>query len=109
VPWTAAAQRVLVALSAGLLCAAAVLWLKAAREPAAVSVPDDPSIEVLLDLNRATAADLETLPGVGAALAARLAAYRSEHGPLQSVDDVRKVPGFGEKLVARLRPLVTVR
>jgi competence ComEA-like helix-hairpin-helix protein len=108
VPWPRASQRVLLVLAAGLLCGSAVLGVRAARKPAAVSVPDDPGIELRLDLNRATPADLETLPGVGASLAARLENYRREHGPFHSVDELRKVPGFGEKLVATLRPLVTV-
>ena len=108
-PWPRASQRVLLVFAAALLAGAAVLGVKAARQPAAVSVPDDPTIDVRLNLNRATAADLETLPGVGASLAGRIEAYRQAHGSFQSVDDLRKVPGFGEKLVATLRPQLTVR
>jgi competence protein ComEA len=108
VPWPRAAQRVLIVLAAGLLALGAVLGGKAARRPTAVVVPDDPGLDVRLDLNSASPADLETLPGVGAALAGRIDAYRSEHGPFKSVDELRQVPGFGEKLVAALRPLVTV-
>lgn len=74
-----------------------------------VAVPDDPSIEVRLDLNSATPADLETLPGVGAALAGKIVAYRFTHGPFRSVAELGQVPGCGEKLVTTLRPLVTVR
>ena len=106
-PWPGAAQRVLIVLAAALL-AFAVVGGKAARRPAAVAVPDDPRLEVRLDLNDATPADLETLPGVGTVLAARIDVYRKEHGPFRSVDDLRQIPGFGEKLVAALRPLVSV-
>jgi len=109
VPWPRAAQRVLIVLAAGLLALGAVLGGKAGRRPAVVSVPDDPSLDVRLDLNKATPADLETLPGVGTSLAGRIDAYRVKHGPFRSVDELRQVPGFGEKLVAELRPLVTVR
>jgi len=109
VPWPRPAQRVLIVLAAALLALAAVLGGSAARRPLAVSVPDDPGLAVRLDLNSATPADLETLPGVGAALAGRIATFRSAHGPLRSVDDLRQVPGFGEKLVAALRPLLIVR
>jgi competence protein ComEA len=108
VPWPRAAQRVLIVLAAGLLALGAVLGGKSARRPIALSVPDDPKLDVRLDLNSATPADLETLPGVGAALAGRIDAYRAAHGPFRSVDDLRQVPGFGVKLVAALRPLVTV-
>ena len=108
-PWPRAAQRVLIVLAAGLLASAVILGRKAALQPAAVSVPDDPKIEVLLDLNSATPADLETLPGVGMSLAGKIVAYRSANGPFHSVDELRQVPGIGEKLVSTLRPLVTVR
>ena len=108
-PWPRAAQRVLIVLGAGLLALGAVLGGKTARRPVAVSVPDDPSLDVRLDLNKATPADLETLPGVGISLAGRIDAYRVKNGPFRSVDDLRQVPGFGEKLVTTLRPLVTVR
>ena len=108
-PRPRAAQRVLIVLAAGLLALGAVLGGKAARRPTVAAVPDDPSLEVRLDLNTATPADLETLPGVGAALAGRVGAYRVKNGLFRSVDDLRQVPGFGEKLVQTLRPLVTVR
>ena len=107
-PWPRAAQRVLIFLAAGLLALGAVLGGKAARRPTAVSVPDDPSLDVRLDLNTATPVDLETLPGIGTSLAARITAYRKTHGPFRTVDELRQVPGFGEKLVTALRPLVTV-
>ena len=108
-PWPRAAQRVLIVLAAGLLGLGAVLGGKASRRTIAVTVPDNPGLDVKLDLNSATPADLETLPGVGASLAGRIDAYRVKHGPFRSVDELRQVPGFGEKLVAALRPLVTVR
>lgn len=107
-PWPRAPQRVLIALAAALL-AFAVVSGKTSLRPTAVAVPDKPNLTVRLDLNSATAADLETLPGVGTSLAGRIAAYRSAHGPFRSVDELRQVPGFGEKLVAALRPFVTVR
>ena len=108
-PWPRAAQRVLIVLAAGLLALGAVLGGKASRQPIAVTVSDDPGLDIRLDLNSATPADLETLPGVGTSLAGRIDAYRQTHGPFRAVEELRQVPGFGEKLVAGLRPLVTVR
>ena len=107
--WPRAAQRVLIVASAALLALGLVLARNDALRSTPVPVPDDPRLEIRLDLNRATPADLETLPGVGASLAARIDAYRSVNGPFRSVDELRKIPGFGEKLVAALRPFVTVR
>ena len=107
-PWSRAVQRVLLAMAAGLFAVGAVLGAREARRPCAVSLPDDPGLDVRLDLNSAVTADLETLPGVGKALAGRIEAYRSTHGPFRSVDELRQVPGCGEKLIAALRPLVTL-
>jgi competence protein ComEA len=108
VPWPRAAQRVLLAIAAGLFVLGGVLVSRDAQRPDAVSVPDEPGLEVRLDLNRAALADLETLPGVGKALAGRIESYRTSHGGFRSIDELRLVPGFGEKLIAALRPFVTV-
>jgi len=61
-----------------------------------------------LDLNRAGAAELDALPGVGPVLAARILEQRRRYGPFRRVEDLRAVRGVGPRLLARLRPLVTV-
>jgi competence protein ComEA len=63
----------------------------------------------LLDLNSASAADLEDLPGIGATIAERILAYRDEQGRFEAVDDLQQVSGIGAKLFERIAPLVTVR
>lgn len=50
----------------------------------------------LVDLNAATAADLDGLPGIGPVLAERIVDWRTEHGRFESVDQLREVPGIGE-------------
>lgn len=62
----------------------------------------------LLDLNAATVAELEELPGVGPVLAQRIVDWRTEHGRFASVDELGEVSGIGEKIFAALRPKVTV-
>ncbi|RAN74328.1 hypothetical protein B5P43_29120 [Bacillus sp. SRB_336] len=63
----------------------------------------------LLNLNTATAEQLDALPGVGPVLAARVVAWRTDHGPFTSVDELDAVSGIGPKLLSNIRPLVTVR
>jgi competence ComEA-like helix-hairpin-helix protein len=63
----------------------------------------------LLDLNRATADQLETLPGVGAVKAAAILAERDSRGGFQSMEELEAVRGIGPSLVAKLRPLVVIR
>jgi competence protein ComEA len=63
----------------------------------------------LLDLNAASAAELEALPGIGPVLAARIVEYRQTHGRFQHVEDLQEVEGIGPRLLERLRPLLRVR
>ncbi|OUE32142.1 ComE operon protein 1 [Clavibacter michiganensis] len=61
-----------------------------------------------VDLNTATAEQLETLPRVGPSLAARIIAWRSAHGRFTRVADLGRVPGIGDRTLASLTPLVRV-
>lgn len=62
----------------------------------------------LVNLNTADATTLETLPGIGPALADRVIAWRTENGPFASVDALTNVSGIGPATLAQLRDLVTV-
>jgi len=62
----------------------------------------------LVDLNTATAEQLDTLPGVGPSTAAAIIAYRDENGPFTSVDQLLDVRGIGEAKLEQLRDLVSV-
>ena len=57
-------------------------------------------------INTATAAELEQLPGVGASMAERIVAYRTQHGPFKTLADLDAVNGIGGALLERLQPLV---
>ncbi|HMK08881.1 MAG TPA: ComEA family DNA-binding protein [Anaerolineales bacterium] len=61
-----------------------------------------------LDLNRASAADLESLPGIGPSLASAIVQYRDQNGPFRSVEDLLNVPGIGPTRLAQLRSLVSI-
>ena len=61
-----------------------------------------------VDLNTASAGDLETLPGVGDATAQRIVTWRSQHGSFNSIDQLRDVGGIGDGKFAKLKDLVTV-
>ena len=59
-------------------------------------------------LNVASAAELESLPGIGPVLAGRIVAHRQAHGPFRQVEDLLAVAGIGEAKLAAIRDLVTV-
>ncbi len=62
----------------------------------------------LIDLNTATAVELETLPGIGPRTAERILEYRREHGGFVRIEDLMDVRGIGERTFLRLKPLVSV-
>jgi competence ComEA-like helix-hairpin-helix protein len=57
-----------------------------------------------LDLNRATAGDLEAVPGIGPVLAQRIVAYRQAHGPFKKMDDLEEVSGISPNNLPKLKP-----
>jgi competence protein ComEA len=65
-----------------------------------------PAVQV--NLNTATAVDLQQLPGVGAKVAARIIEYRQARGPFKRIEELMNVQGIGEKSFLRLRPQLTV-
>lgn len=61
-----------------------------------------------VNINTATAEELQTLPRIGPAMAQRIIAWREAHGGFHSVDELDAVPGIGPSMLENLRPLVTV-
>ena len=91
--------------------------LRPTRTTVPVSVPTIPgaipsattsATTSLINLNSATSAQLDTLPGVGPSTAKAIISYRSRKGPFGKVEDLLNVPGIGPAKVAALRDQVTV-
>ena len=61
-----------------------------------------------ININRATAGDLDALPGIGPVIASRIIAYRKTNGPFASVDDLQKVSGIGVAKFAQFKSKVRV-
>ena len=61
----------------------------------------------LLDINQASAEQLEALPGIGPVTAANMIAYRQENGPFASLEDLLEVPGIGDATLDKIRDLIT--
>lgn len=57
-----------------------------------------------ISLNKASLSDFEALPGVGAGMAKRIVEYRLSHGSFGSVEDLKDVPGLGEKKFQKIKP-----
>jgi competence protein ComEA len=80
--------------------------------PPAGSTPPGRSGEIPLsakvNINTATADELDTLPGVGATTARRILDYRAAHGPFKSIEDIQQVTGIGDATYQKLKDLITV-
>jgi competence protein ComEA len=61
-----------------------------------------------VNLNTATADELEALPGIGPATATRIVEYRQKNGPFKKIEDLMNIKGIGEKSFLKLKPLVSV-
>ncbi len=62
----------------------------------------------MVNINTADEAALTSLPNVGSAKAKAIVAYRTQKGPFKSVDDLKDVPGIGDKTLQTLRDKITV-
>jgi competence protein ComEA len=80
----------------------------AAAAGGTVGGPDATSGAGPVDLNAATAADLDALPGIGPVLAQRIVEHRERNGAFRSVEQLDDVPGIGPTTYAELAELVTV-
>ena len=88
------------------LVTAAVSAQDAARPAAKAATASTPA--GLVNLNTATVAQLETLPGIGKATAERILEYRQKNGGFKKVEDLMNVRGIGEKSFLKMKPLITV-
>lgn len=113
-------EWLLLALAAAFLLALALLYREAADTAAGVgytittqrgsalpAVPELPAPRGPVDINTADLDELQTLDGIGPALAGRIIEYREAHGPFQSVEVLLEVKGIGEATLEQFREDVT--
>ncbi len=70
--------------------------------------PKPAKAAAMVNLNTATAAELEALPGIGSKVAVRIVEYRREKGSFKKVEELMNVQGIGEKSFLKLRGQLTV-
>jgi len=66
------------------------------------------SAEPVVNINTATAEELQQLPRIGPALAQRIVAYREMYGPFRNIEDIMQVSGIGEAIFNAIRDYITV-
>ena len=97
---------------AGWICGVFVVAFIACQVPGALaqaSRPDSKAgVSATVNLNTATAAELEGLPGVGPKTAERIIEYRQKNGGFKKIEDLMNVKGIGEKSFLKLKPRLSV-
>jgi comEA protein len=72
-------------------------------------LPKGKSPKSIININTAGRPELMQLPGIGNAYAERIIAYRKEHGPFSTLDELQKVKGIGKKRLEQLKPFATMK
>ena len=80
----------------------------AAQQQASARAAAKPSATTIVNLNTASAAQLEALPGIGAKTAARIVEYRQKNGPFKKIEELMNVRGVGEKNFLKLKAQIAV-
>lgn len=111
-------QTVLWVLAAAAALGLSVLWWRQQRTPLAIygqpttvqqATWDGALADArAVDVNTAGVAELERLPGLGPALAARIVAYREGRGRFRRVEELEAVPGLGPATVEKLKPYLRI-
>jgi competence protein ComEA len=91
-----------------LLCAVSSPALAQAKATPRAAAKTAPASTAIVNLNTASASDLEGLPGIGAKTAARIVEYRQKNGPFKKIEELMNVHGVGEKNFLKLKPQISV-
>jgi len=90
------------------IVALAAITPSAEQKPSSPPAKTSATATAPINLNTATQAQLETLPGIGAKAAQRILEFRQKNGSFKKVEDLMNVKGIGEKAFLKLKPLLTV-
>jgi competence protein ComEA len=99
--------RIGVSLLALLACLAAHPFAQQA-EPTGKAATRAAKPAAVVNINTASVAELDQLPGIGPAVAARIVDYRTKKGPFRKLEELMNVQGIGEKSFLKLRSQLTI-
>ena len=102
-------RTLLTALALVSICGAVQAAQAAQARPASTRAASKPAAPLTpVNINTASVAELDALPGIGAKTAALIIEYRQKNGPFKKVEELMNVRGVGEKNFLKLKPQLTV-
>lgn len=107
-------RYILPAITALLFVVLVIVAIARDHPPGEIRVQKSPQGESAsrgyrININHATAEELEQLPGIGPVLAKRIVDYRNKHGTFKNIFDLKNVPGISEEIYNGLKSYITVR
>ena len=101
-------RSVVQVLTVAMLLSVVAPAASAAQAKASTPSAKPAASSVIVNINTATAAEFEALPGIGAKTAARIVEYRQKNGPFKKVEELMNVRGLGEKNFLKLKAQLTI-
>ncbi len=101
-------RTVLSLIAVALLATAQPPAASAAQQKSGPRATAKPAVTGAINLNTASATEIEALPGIGAKIAARIVEYRQKNGPFKKIEELMNVRGVGEKNFLKLKGQITV-
>ena len=95
-------------LVAALVSGGPLAWAQSEKAASAPRARTTATATAPVNLNAASVAQLQTLPGVGSSTAQRILEHRQKNGPFKKIEELMNVKGIGEKSFLKLKPLITV-
>lgn len=101
-------KRIALAFVLACLAAATAVAAQQPKPAGDAARAAKPASTPIVNINTATAAEFEALPGVGPKMAARIVEYRQKNGPFKKVEELMNVRGLGEKNFLKLKGQLTL-
>jgi competence protein ComEA len=104
-------RKVLVFLGILIFCGALLRFLNVKINNVSASTNNQNQIQeaIPININTASLADLEKIPGIGPEIASRIIEYRATHGKFSSFDDLKEVKGIGGKKLEKMKDSITLQ
>ena len=77
--------------------------------PSQTDLAAEPAESFPININTASATDLESLPKIGSVIAQRIIDYRKKNGPFKTISEIQNVSGIGSKIYAQIKDLITIK